>query len=56
MRFHQRITFTGTLDVDAEGLDWKTAKQAVIDALTDADEAQYFRIIRITKLEIPEGD
>lgn len=55
MRFPQRITFTGTMTVDAEGLDWKTATQVVKDALLEADPRS-LDVIRVTKLEVVEED
>lgn len=54
-RFPQRITFTASLEIDTEGLDWHQAKIQVEEAIR-AGDLKAFSGIRATKLEAINWD
>lgn len=57
MRFPQRITFTGSMIVDTDGLDFKRAAEVVRDTLAEAGTGDpVIDFIRVVKLEIVEED
>ncbi len=63
VRFPQRVTFTATLDINAEGMNWEMAADAVRFALLHGDldperpevGAPYtLELVRLSKMEIVE--
>jgi hypothetical protein len=56
---HQRITFTATLDIDTDMLDWVGARRAAVQALLDGDghdEPWSLEVQRVTTMQIVSED
>jgi hypothetical protein len=56
---HQRITFTATLDIDTDMLDWVGARKAAAQALLDGDghdEPWSLEVQRVTGMQIVSED
>lgn len=65
MRFPQKVTFTATLTMDTEGMDWEMATENVVFALLHGDldpvRPQGFPpysvdLVKVTRMEIVEED
>lgn len=50
----QRITWTSTLEVDTEGLDWAKATALAVRQTSQTDEAYMGKVIRIEIMEEEE--
>jgi hypothetical protein len=58
-RFPQKVTFTGELVIDTEGMDWEAAVQNVSQALLDGDggAVEYtLNLVKVTRMEIVEDE
>lgn len=59
VKLPQRVTFTATLTIDTEGMDWDAAVQNVSQALLDGDggDVEYtFNLVKVTRMEIVEDE
>lgn len=43
----QRITFTATIDVDTEGLDWAIATALAKKQMAQTEEAYFGKVVRL---------
>ena len=58
-KFPQRVTFTATLEIDTDGMNWDDARKRVNQALLDGDggDVTYsLNLIRVFRMEAVEEE